>query len=61
MTFYGAMDWGTYAEQRLGLLIRKWGIAKMIVFGERTIMTDTPINLIADNDESTQLVFAEVA
>jgi hypothetical protein len=61
MTFHGAMDWGAYAEQRLGLLIRKWGIAKMIVFGERTIMTDTPINPIADNDESTQLVLAEVA
>ena len=61
MTYNGTMDWGRYAEKRLGLLIRKWGIAKMIVVGERTIMTDTPINLVADRNDGTQLVLAEVA
>jgi glycosyltransferase involved in cell wall biosynthesis len=41
-TYNGSMDWETYANKRLDFLIRKWGVAKMIVFGERAILTDTP-------------------
>lgn len=61
MTYDGSMDWATYARKRLDLLIRKWGIAKMITFGERTIMTETTASLVADRDDSTQMVLAEVA
>jgi hypothetical protein len=60
-THEGSMEWGIYAEKRLDLLIRKWGIAKMVVFGERTILTDTPINLVTDSTGARKKVLAEVA
>lgn len=37
----GSVSWQEYAQKRLDLLIRKWGIVNMINIGEKTILTQS--------------------